>query len=322
MVLPGVAAALQTLGVAAQQPMPVVGCLFIAVPERSDWWLEAWRKGLAESGFVEGRNLAVEYRYAKGDVTRLPDFAADLVARRVAVIVTTTLPAIDAAKQATTTIPIVFTNVSDPVGKGLVKSIARPGGNITGIARFVEGELEAKVLQLLHEIMPSASRIGYLVVGKDAAPRRGEMNAVAAAGKIVGVEVVLLEVDTLEEIDAAFGAARQRDIGAVLVQNPSTFLYAQTKRVLEAAIRSRLPVASGLVGFAEAGGLMSYRPGGAEAPYLTGHYVARILKGENPAELPVQQTTKTTLVINLRTAKALGLSIPPAILARADEVIE
>ena len=318
----GGTAVLLPFGAAAQQRVPVVGCLFIANAVRSVWWLDAWRKGLAESGFVAGRNLEVDYRYAQGDLTRLPGFAADLVARRVAVIVTTTGPAVAAAKQATTTIPIVFNYIDDPVGSGLVKSFSRPGGNITGIANTNHGEMAAKRLQLLREAVPAASRVGYLVVEQEATARHREMEAVTAAGKELGVEVVPLKVGSLEEIDLAFAAAKQHRVGAVLVQSPSTLFYAEQKRVLAAAARQGMPVASDLAGFAANGGLMGYGFTVAEVPFLTGIVVARILKGEDPAELPVQRPITTRLELNLKAARALGLTIPPGLLARADEVIE
>lgn len=318
----GGTAALQPLGAVAQQPkIPVVGFLGIAEPVRSRWWFDAWHKGLAESGYVEGRNLAVEYRFAQGDVTRLPGLAADLVARRVAVIVTTTMQGVTAVRQATRQIPIVFNFISDPVGKGLVKSLARPGGNITGIADQDEDALESKRLQLLREAVPAASRFGYLYAKQDES-RRGTIDAVVAAGRTLGVEVVLLTAKTVEEIDHVFATARQRGTGAVLVQSPSALLYAQYKRLLAAAARHGLPVASGLSDFAEEGGLMRYTAGPTEPPYIAGKYVARILKGESPAEMPVQLAVKTQLVLNLKTARALGITFPASLLGNADAVID
>ena len=322
LLLLGGTATLQPLDAAAQKEAPVVGFLFMGDPDRSAYWLEPWREGLAESGFVEGRNITTEYRWARGDVTRLPDFAADLVARRVAVIVTTSEAGAVAAKRATTTIPIVFNHINDPVGAGLVKSFARPGGNITGIASPEVGTLEPKRLQQLHDVIPAAARIGYLVATQDVASRRGDIDAVAAVGKTIGVEVILLTAGTLEEIDAIFPAAKQRHIGAVLVQSPSTFLFARQKRVLAAAARSAMPVASGIAGFAKDGGVMSYGTPDSEIPRLTASYVARILKGQNAAELPVQRPTKTTLTVNLKAARAFGLAFPPALLSSADEVID
>ncbi|MGE0660909.1 MAG: ABC transporter substrate-binding protein [Geminicoccaceae bacterium] len=307
---------------AAQQGVPVVGFLFMGDPERSVYWLKVWREGMAEAGFVEGQNLSAEYLWAKGDVTRLPDFAAYLVARRVAVIVTTTEAGAVAARRVTATIPIVFNYVPDPVGKRVVKSLAKPGGNITGIASPDAGALESKKLQLLREVVPAVSRIGYLVAKQDVESRRGGIDAVAAAGRTFGVEVVLLAVGNLEEIDAAFAGARQRGIGAVLVQGPSTFLFAHSKHVLAAAARSAMPVASSLPGFAEDGGVMSYGFVESEVPYLTAKYVARILNGESPAGLPVQLPTKTSLILNLRAARMLGLAFPPNLLTSADQVIE
>jgi len=307
---------------AAQQGVPVVGFLFMGDPDRSAYWLKVWREGMAEAGFIEGQNLSIAYLWARGDVTRLPGFSVDLVARRVAIIVTTTEAGAKAAKSATTTIPIVFNYVPDPVGKGVVKSLAKPGGNATGIASPDASALESKKLQLLHEIVPAASRIGYLVAKLDVESRRGGIEAVAAAGRTFGVEVVLLAVGSLEEIDAAFAGAKQRGIGAVLVQGPSTYLFAQTNQILAAASRSAMPVASSLPGFAEGGGVMSYGFVESEVPYLTAKYVARILNGESPAGLPVQLPTKTSLIVNLRAARTLGLAIPPALLINADQIIE
>jgi putative tryptophan/tyrosine transport system substrate-binding protein len=318
----GGAAAVQSFGAAAQQPVPVVGFLFMGDPEVSAWWLKPFREGMAESGFVEGRNLAVEHRWAKGDVSLMPKFAADLVSRRVAVIVAVSEPSVMAAKQATATIPIVFNYVPDPVGKQLVKSFAKPGGNITGVGVPDQKGLEPKRLQQLHQVIPAASRIGYLVAEQDAPSRRLGIEEVAAAGKSLGVEVVLLKAGRLEEIDSAFATARQRGISAILVQSPSTFLYAQQKRVLEAAARHELPIAAGHSGFAARGAVFQYGSATAEVPYLTGKSVARILNGQNPAELPVEDPTRTELILNLKIAKKYGLIFPPAMLASADEIIE
>lgn len=310
------------LGVIAQQLVPTVGFLFVGSPERSAWWLEAFRRGMADSGFVEGRNYAVEYGWGEGDVRRLPSFAADFVRRPVNVIVTTSESGAMAAKQATTKIPIVFNFIADPVGKGLLRSLTQPGGNITGIADPDEGSMETKRLQLLHEVMPGVPRIGYLSEERSATRRRVDKEAVVAAGKTLGVEVVLLTADRLEELDLVFAAATQHGIGAVLIQSPATFLYAQQKRILEVAAKHRVPVASGNVDFSADGGLLQYSFLRAEAAYLTANYVVRLLKGQNPAELPVQHATKTELILNLKTARELGLVFPASLLGRADQIIE
>lgn len=319
----GAALAARPLALRAQQPkMPVVGFLSSSDPERDEPYLAAWRKSLAEAGFVEGRTLAVEYRMVQSDPGRFPALAADLVARRVDVIMTTSNPAAAAAKAATTTIPIVFGGVVDPVGRGLVKSLNRPGGNVTGIAGSFEGLVE-KRLQLLHELVPAAARIAYLT---EVEPKnmttaaRSALEAIVAAGKTLGVEVVVLTAVSIEEIEPAFAAAKRAGVGAVVVA-PGPFFYAQQKRLVELLVRYGLPGARHY-DFAAHGGLLSYGPDLADIGYQGGIYVGRILKGAKPADLPVMQPTKFTLVINLKTAQALGLSVPPALLARADEVIE
>ena len=309
--------AARPLAAGAQQPrIPVVGFLAIASPERSAAWLAQWREGLGEAGFVEGRTLAVDYRSADGDPSRFPAFAADLVARRVNAIVTTTTPAAAAAKKATTTIPIVFSGINDPVGAGLVQSLNRPGGNVTGVAGFEA--LADKRLQLLHELVPAATRIGYLVDHKTSS-WPGELERVADAGKTLGVEVILLTATKPEEIEAALATAARTGIGGIVVQTPSALIYAQQKRMLELLARYALPAAGGFE-FTAQGGLMSYTA--TDGVYLTGTQVGRILNGAKPAELPVMQPTKFALVINLKTAKALGLTVPPALLAAASELIE
>jgi putative ABC transport system substrate-binding protein len=310
------------LAAIAQQSMPTVGFLFIGNPQRSAWWVEAFRKGMVDAGFVEGRNYGVEYGWAGGDLTRLPALVADLVRRDVAVIVTTSEQGAEAARSATTKIPIVFNFIADPVEKGLVKSFTEPGGNITGVADPDAGSLETKRLQLLHEVMPGVRRIGYLFERQNAERRRVDRERVVAAAKTLGIEITLLTADKVEEIEPALVAARQGGIGAVLVQSPATFLYLQQKRLLEAAARHGLPMASGNVDFAMDGGLFQYSFIRSEVSYLTASYVVRILKGQNAAQLPVQHATKTELVFNLKTAKALGLDFPGAMLGRADQVIE
>jgi len=296
--------------------------MFIGNRDRSKWWVDAWNKTMSEAGFVEGQNLVAEYRWADGDPSKMPSFAADLVARRVAVIVTTTEQAAAAARQATSTIPIVFNNIHDPVGKGFVTSVAHPGRNITGIGELDEGGLESKRLQLLQEFMPAVPRVGHLIAEQDVAGKRRVIEVVAATGQKLGIEVVLLTAATVEELDPVFAAAGHRGIGAIMVGAPSTFLYTQQKLVLEIAARYKMPVVSGNTDFALNGGLMQYSVVRTELPTLTAKYVVRILKGQKPAELPVQQPTRFALALNLKSAKALGLSFPPGLISRADEVIE
>lgn len=321
LLLLGGTAAVPMLDAAAQSSVPVVGFMFIGDPERSAWWLGPWRKALAEAGLVEGRDLTPEYRWGRGDLRRMPAFAADLVARRVAVIVATSEPALVEAKKATTTIPIVFNFVADPVEKGFARSFAEPGGNITGISTLSAGTLEEKRLQLLRETVPVASRIGYLVE-RQAAPARATIDAVIAAGKALGVEVVPLVAGSLDEVDQVFATARQRGLDAILIQSPSTYLYAQLKGLLEVVARHRLPTASGNTGFAAGGGLMEFSYDPSESPRLAANYVVRILNGQNPALLPIQQPSRTRFVLNLGTARALGLALSPAQIGRADVIIE
>ena len=306
------------LGAAAQQPrIPVVGFLGISNPQTAAPWLAQWHEGLRDGGFVEGRNLTVEYRWAESDRTRVPGLVTDLVGRRIDIFVTPDPGAAVTAKQAATSVPIVFVHVADPVGLGLVASLSRPGGNVTGIANF-EG-LAAKQLQLLRGLVPAARRIGYLVDHKSSF-WRGELESVIDAGKTLGVDVILLTAMQPEEIEPALDAAKRTGIGAVLVQNPSTLFFSQRKRVQELLARYALPATCPPTMAPAQGCLMRYSS--TNDVQLAGGYVARILKGAKPADLPVMQPTKFALDINLRTAKALGLSVPPALLAAADEVIE
>ena len=304
---------------AAQQPkMPVVGFLGISNPERAAPWLERWRKGLAEAGFVEGRNLAVEYRWAESDRGRVPALVADLIDRRVDVFVSPDPGAATAAKQATTSIPVVFIHVADPVAIGLVQSHNRPGGNVTGIANFED--VIPKKLQLLQELAPAATRMGYLVDHKTSF-WPGELERVIDAGKTLGVEVVLLPATSSDEIEPALAEAKRMAVGGILVQAPSTLFFAQRQRVLETLARYTLPATCPPETTPAQGCLISYGPEGREE-YLAGILVGRILNGAKPAELPVMQPTKLDLAINLKIAAALGLTVPHSLLARADEVIE
>ena len=308
------------LAVRAQQPsIPIVGLLGPSTPARSGGPLAAWRKALGEAGFVEAGTLKVEYRWAGNDLSRLPVLAADLVDRRVDAIWSPTLEAALAAKKATASIPIVFSYVVDPLGAGLVEDLARPGGNVTGVGSFEEG-LAAKRLQLLHELVPAATRIGYLAADKDVSPRRGEQQLLAAAGETLGIEVIFLTATTPEEIEPTLAAGKRMGMGAVVIQAHPIF-NAEQKRLVELCARYALPAARlGL--FAAEGGLMSYTPDREDIAYLAGAYLGRILKGAKPAELPVAQSSKQNFVINLKTARALGLTVPQSLLARANEVIE
>ena len=302
---------------AQQQRIPVVGFLGISNPVTAAPWLAQLHDGLGEAGFVEGRTLAVEYRWAESDRSRVPALVADLVERRVDVFVTPDPGAAIAAKKATTTIPIVFVTVGDPVGLGLVERLNRPGGNLTGIADF-EG-LPGKKLQLLQELVPSVTRIGYLVDHKISF-WPGELERVVDAGKTLGIEVILLTADKTEEIEPALATAKRMGIGGILVQFPSTLFFSERKRIVELLARYTLPATCPPQSSPAEGCLMNYTSTGTV--YLAGTHVARILNGAKPAELPVMQPTNFALTINLKTATALGLTVPPALLARADQVIE
>ena len=308
--------ALWPLAAGAQQPKPpVVGFLGISNPQTAAGWLAQWHEGLRATGFVEGRNLTVKYHWAEGDRRRVPALVADLIGR-VDVFATPDPGAVIAAKQASTTIPIVFCITQDAVGLGFVASLSRPGGNVTGIAG--EGLAEKK-LQMLHELVPAAARVGYLVDHK-ASLWPGELERVADGGKTVGVEVILLTADQPADIETAVAAGRRTGIGAVLVQDPSTLFFTERERVLELLARHALPSTCPPSSSPTQGCLMNYIA--TDTVYLAGTQVGRILNGAKPAELPVVQPTGFELSINLKTAKAIGLTLPPALLARADKVIE
>ncbi len=305
----------------AQQPKKVyrIGYLGTSPREQMLHMLKALEEGLRERGYVVGRDIVIEYRFADGKAERLPDLAAELVRLNVDVIVTSATPATLAAKNATTTIPIVMAAVGDPVGAGLVGSLARPGGNITGLS-LLNPALSGKRVELLKEILPGATRLG--VLGNPTNPWTALMvREIEVAARTLGMQLQRLEAERPTDFEAAFGAATRGRAAALLVlEDPLMFAYRPT--IVGLAARSRLPAAYGLREFVDAGGLMSY---GASAPDLfrrAATYVDKILKGGKPADLPVEQPTKFELVINLKTAKALGLKIPPSVLIRADEVIQ
>jgi ABC-type uncharacterized transport system substrate-binding protein len=313
-------AAAWPLAARAQQPaMPVIGFLSSLSAADRTHFVTAFRQGIRETGFVEGQNVAIEYRWAQDQYDRLPDLAADLVRRQVTVIAAhDTLSAI-AAKAATTTIPIVFVTGGDPIKDGLVTGLNRPGGNVTGVS-FIAVELGAKQLGLLHELRPGAARIAVLVDPKWPFTERF-VSEVSAAASAVGHQIEVLHVSTGREIDTAFASLSQKPIDAILVR-PSPFAYHRRVQLVTLAAYHRVLATYFQREFAEAGGLMSYGTSIAEANRLTGIYVGRVLKGAKPADLPVMQPTKFEFVINLNTAKAFGLSFPPGVLAIADEVIE
>ena len=309
------------LAVRAQQSaMPVIGYLYAGSPESSTQRVAAFRKGLNEAGYREGENVAVEFRWANDQTDRLPELAADLIRRRVAVIATPgSTPASLAAKAATTTIPIVFGIGSDPVQEGLVASLARPGGNVTGVA-WQTGELGAKRLALLHELLPKAMRVVLLVNPNN--PLTAPIVAdVQTAAPSVGVQIEVMTATNNREIDSAFAGLAQKRIDALLVGADALFHGRRIQIALLAVHYGVIAIYSNR-DFVEAGGLISYGPDTVNMIRQAGVYTGRILKGERPAELPVQQSSKFELVINAQAARILDLAVPPTLLARADEVIE
>jgi len=304
---------------AQQQAMPVVGFLNGSSPNGYGRFLSAFLQGLREAGYVEGRNVAIEYRWAEGQYDRLPALAADLVRRRVDVIAATSTPANRVAKEATTTIPIVFTTSSDPVELGLVASLSRPGSNVTG-ATTLNVEVGSKRLELLHEIVPPAAMIVELV-NPNNPNLETQLRNIQAAGHTVGRRILVLSARTQSEIDAAFARLVEQQAGGLLI-NTDAFFFSQRDQLIALAKRYAIPAIFDRREFAEAGGLMSYGGSVTDVYRLAGIYTGRILDGKKPADLPVQQSTKVELVINFKTAKALGLTLPLSLLGRADEVIE
>jgi putative ABC transport system substrate-binding protein len=317
----GGAAAWPLAARAQQGAMPVIGYLHSSSPELSVPFIGAFRKGLSEAGFVEGQNVTIEFRWAAGREDRLPELAADLVRRRVAVIVTpTSTPAALAAKGATTTIPIVFATGADPVALGLVKSLNQPGGNLTGI-HFQTVEAAGKQAGLLRELAPQAKRFVALV-NPNYAFTAAVVTAWEASATAIGLPIEILRAGTVAEIDAAFANLTQKVDGSALLISPGPFFTSRRTQLATLTARHAIPAIYGLREFAESGGLMSYGPSFSNVYEQSGIYTGRVLKGEKPADMPVLQPTKFELVINLQTAKALGIDIPPTLLARADEVIE
>jgi ABC-type uncharacterized transport system substrate-binding protein len=304
---------------AQQAALPVIGYLNFGSPESDTPRVTGLRRGLNQTGYVEGRNLVIEYRWAGNQADRLPALAADLVQLRVTVIVTSGLVSTLAAKAATTSIPIVFSAGIDPVQLGLVASLNRPGGNLTGFNGF-NNELGAKGLALLHELVPSTATIGFLVNPNNPTFELTTRDVLAAAPAI-GLKVQILKAGTDREIDAAFVSLVQARTGALLVGN-DVFFNNRFEQVIALAARHAIPTMSSWREFVVAGGLISHGPSLIENYRQAGLYTGRILKGEKPADLPVIRATKLALIINLKTAKALGLNVPDRLLALADEVIE
>jgi putative tryptophan/tyrosine transport system substrate-binding protein len=309
------------LAARAQQPsMPVIGFLhptsLAAYADR----LRPFREGLKDAGFIEGENVAIEYRWAENQTDRLPALAAELARRQVAVIAAPGPPAALAAKAATTTIPIVFLMNEDPVRLGLVASLARPGGNLTGINIF-SAELAAKRLDLLRELVPGAARVGVLVNPVNATTTESTLRDVEPAARAIGLQIQVLNARTSREIDAAFATFVRERSDAVFV-GADSFFVSRRVQLTNLAVRHAVPAIYSARDFAEVGGLMSYGASLTDASRQMGVYTGRILKGAKPADLPVVQSSKFELVINHQTARMLGVEIPPMLLARADEVIE
>ena len=316
----GGTAAAWPLAVRAQQSaMPVIGVLDGRSADESAPLVAALRRGLNEAGYVEGRNVAIEYHWAHGQYDRLPALAADLVRRQVTVIATSGNASALAAKTATATIPIVFLTGADPVQAGLVASLSRPGGNLTGVTSLGV-ELGPKRLELLHELVPAATTIAILV---NPANRSAEIQVrdIQAAARTLGLELHIVQASTEREIDAAFAALTRLRAGALVI-SPEAFFNSRSEQLAALTVRHAVPAIYTYREFAAAGGLMSYGGSITDSYRQAGIYIGRILKGEKPAELPVQQSAKVELIINMKTAKALGLTVPFALLGRADEVIE
>lgn len=304
----------------AQQPaLPVVGFLDSSSPAALGPFVEDFRKGLAEVGFVEGRNVRIEYRWADGRYDRLPALAAELVRIPVSVLAATGVTAALAAKASTTTIPIVFHTGGDPVKSGLVASLAKPGGNVTGVVSLNK-ILVPKQLELLRELVPTVDVIGFLVNPNNGVVRLDTSNMREAA-QAKGVQLQIAEARNTTEIDAAFRSLVERRVSALIVQ-VDPFFDGRREQLAALAARHRMPAMSAYPEFPGAGGLISYGNSRADAYRLEGNYAGRILKGERPATLPVQQSAKTQLVINLKTSKALGVTVPSSLLLRADEIVQ
>jgi putative ABC transport system substrate-binding protein len=319
--LGGAAAGWPVVASGQQPAMPVIGFLDSRPPDAMANRLGGFRRGLKEAGYVEGENVTVEYRWGENRIDRLPELAAELARRQVAVIVTTggTPPAL-AAMAATKTIPIVFLVGQDPVRLGLVTSLARPSGNLTGINLFAN-ELEAKRMGLLRELVPRAARVTVLVNPTDLPNAEATLQDVGAAAGAIGLKIQVLKVGTSSEIDAAFEKIGHEPPDALFI-GASAFLNVRRVQLVQLAAFHRLPAMYGLREYAETGGLISYGPDVVDAFRLWGTYAGRILKGAKPTDLPVMQASKFELVINHQTARMLRLDVPPTLLARADEVIE
>ena len=304
----------------ARAQMPVVGLLGPGSQESDAFRITALSQGLKQAGYVEGQTVAIEYRGAEGQFDRFPALVADLVRRQVSVIATGSTPAARAAEAGTTTVPVVFSIASDPVQLGLVASLNRPGGNLTGVT-VLGVELASKRLELLHELVPRATVMALLVNPTNPSLAETISKNAQAAARILGLQLHVLYASTERDIDAAFATLLQLRAGGLVVSS-DTFFTSRLQQLVALTLRHAVPAIFHVRNFAAAGGLMSYAASFAEAWRQVGVYCSRILKGEKPADLPVVQSTRVQLVINLKTAKALGLTVPLPLLALADEVIE
>jgi len=306
---------------AQQRAMPVIGFLSGWSSGDSVEYLEYFRRGLAESGYVEGRNVAIEFRYADGRFDRLPELVADLVQRRVNVIaIPNTTASAFAAKAATQTIPIVFSLGSNPVEVGLVASLSRPGGNLTGLSAL-QTAVTAKRVEMVHELLPKATRIAFLVNPANRALAEADTKEARETARSLGLDLLVLNASSPSEIDAAFATLVREQVGALLTNSESYFMIRRDQLAALAA-RHAVPTMYAFRENAVAGGLMSYGSNFLHATRRLGLYTGRVLNGEKPADLPVQQATDIELIINQKTAKALGITVPQALISRADEVIE
>ena len=304
----------------AQQPakIPRIGVLISARPSIASPRIQALQRGLSDLGYVEGKNVVIEYRYAEGKVESVSDLAADLVRLKVDIIVTDTSNATEAAKNATTKIPIVFTTANDPVGDGQVASLARPGGNLTGLSILVL-DLNGKRLELLKEAFPRISRVGFLS-GLHSATGEERFNKAETLAKALGLQLQYMGAKGADDLENAFDIGKRAGVQALLA-HPSTFTATNRTRIIELSIKNQLPVIYGSGDHAEAGALMSYGPDITANYRRAAYYVDKILKGAKPADLPIEQPTKFEFTINLKTAKQIGVIISPNVLARADRVI-
>jgi putative ABC transport system substrate-binding protein len=317
----GSAAAVWPLPTRAQQPaVPVVGFLNIASPDRRSKPVQAFGQGLRATGFVEGGNVAIEYRWAHGRNDQLPPMAADLARRQVAAIAAFGTPPVLAARAATATIPIVFLLALDPVAEGLVASLNRPGGNLTGVSTL-NVEVGPKRFELLRALLPTATAVVLLINPANPGNSKATLRDSEAAARALGFSLHVLHASTERDVDGVFAAVTQLRAGGLVIGTDG-FLISQSGRLAVLALRHRVPAIFQNRSFVEAGGLISYGTRLSDVYYQVGNYVGRILKGDRPADLPIQQPTAVELIINLKTAKALGLDVPASLLARADEVIE